>query len=298
MNKKISLLFTGLNTIDMQFFVEGYPESNTKIKAHDNDISAGGPATNAAIIASILGANTLLITPIGKHSLTRFITDDITERGVQLFDPIDELISKPIFASIITDQINGERTIFSYFPKQEYSEILNELNIKNLKQYKMALFDGFYPDLAIPLAQKCKELGIKTVLDGGSWKPGMEELLQFIDIAICSNDFHPPEIREKESIFKLLSSFNVSEIAITNGAYPILFNNNNNIEEITVPVVNVIDSLGAGDFFHGSFCYYYAQNNSFKDALIKASVIAGESCKFKGTRTWLKQSKYLNQTKY
>ncbi len=271
----------------MQFFVEGYPESNTKIKAHDNEIAAGGPATNAAVIASLLGANTFLITPIGKHSLTRFITDDLTQKGVRIFDPIEDLDSKPIFASIITDQINGERTIFSYFPNQEHSEILNELNITDLNQYDLALFDGFYPDLAIPLAKRCQELGIKTILDAGSWKPGMDELLDFIDIAICSNDFHPPEINDKESVFKILSSHNIAEIAITNGGDPILFKNSGKTEEISVPAIDVIDSLGAGDFFHGAFCYYYAQNNSFKEALMKASVIAGESCKYKGTRTWL-----------
>ena len=283
----MNLLFVGLNTVDLQFFIHGFPESNSKTKAHKNEISAGGPATNAAIIAAVLGSESSLISPIGKHSMARFVFKDISRYGVNLLDPIQDLESKPVFASIITDEINGERTIFSYHPENSYDKILDELHLVNLREYKLALFDGFYPDLAIPIARKMRELGITTILDGGSWKPGLSELLPYIDIAICSNDFTTPNATTKKEIVRCLKEFGVKEMAITRGEKPILYDKRGTLEVIEVPKINVLDSLGAGDFFHGAFCYYYAQCNDFKLALQRASLIAGESCKHHGTRSWL-----------
>lgn len=49
----------------------------------------------------------------------------------------------------------------------------------------------------------------------------------------------------------------------------------------------VSDDLGAGDIFHGAFCYYYLKNSDFCDSLCRASAIAGHSCLFPGTRSWL-----------
>ena len=46
------------------------------------------------------------------------------------------------------------------------------------------------------------------------------------------------------------------------------------LEEIAIEPVQVVDSLGAGDIFHGAFCFYYNLGESFLPALEKASRIA------------------------
>lgn len=289
MSKQVKALFVGLNTVDLQFFVKGYPEANTKTKAHRNEVAAGGPATNASLVCAKLGADTTLVSPIGKHSLSRFLSDDIQNHHVKLIDPIDSIESKPVFASIISDELNGERTIFSYHPENSHKKLLEELDIEDLDSFDIVLFDGFYPDLAIPIAKYLQEKGITTVLDGGSWKPALRELLPYIDIAICSNDFFPPQTSSKEDVFKKLKKWGVKEIAITRGEKPILYSMSAGIEAIKIKHTEVVDSLGAGDFFHGAFCYYFACENHFGKALQKASEIASLSCQFHGTRNWLKQ---------
>jgi sugar/nucleoside kinase (ribokinase family) len=291
---KYRALFVGLNTIDMQFFVEGFPCPNSKTKAHRNEIASGGPATNAAIVCAALGVETTLLSPIGKHSLSRFLTDDIVKHGVKLIDPIDNIESKPVFASIITDEINGERTVFSYHPENEYEHLLNELNIENFEDFDIALFDGFYPDLAIPIAKKLKSLNIPTVLDGGSWKPGLDQLLPYIDIAICSNDFSTPFVISRDELIESLQQLGVQHIAITRGEKSILSNTSGKTFNIEVPKVDVVDTLGAGDFFHGAFCCYFATGMDFTTALRKAGIVAAESCRFHGTRSLLKQTDIFN----
>ena len=279
-------LFVGLITVDLQFIIPEYPKANTKSKASHCEIHTGGPATNAAVTCAHLGGKVDLIAPIGKHIFSEYILEDIHKYGVSIIDPSACINSQPVFASIISTLNNGNRTVFSYHPKIQYKNY-DKLNL-NFKDYKLAMFDGFYPEFAISIANECRKTGIVTILDGGSWKPGTEELLDHIDIALCSNDFKPPGTAIPDEIFDLLHRKGVHYCAITRGKKSILYSGDDINSEIEVKQVKVVDTLGAGDVFHGAFCYYYVNGFNFTDALKKASLIAGESCKSYGARRWIK----------
>jgi sugar/nucleoside kinase (ribokinase family) len=288
MENKEKALFVGLNTVDVQFFVQKYPQSNTKTKTDNNEISAGGPATNASIAASHLNCDSTLITPIGKHALSQFLIDDISNNKVDLIDPINNLKGAPVFASIITDESNGDRTIFSSMPENSSDRFIDDLSI-DLSTFNIALFDGFYPEMSKLILKELKKFNVPKVLDGGSWKPGMEKILPYIDIAILSNDFIPPLCETKYDIINFLQSFNIKHIAITNGNKPILMYDNKFFCEIEVPQVKVADTLGAGDFFHGAFIAFFLSEGNFELALREAAWVASQTCKHKGTRSWLKE---------
>ena len=55
--------------------------------------------------------------------------------------------------------------------------------------------------------------------------------------------------------------------------------------------VNVIDTLGAGDIFHGAFCYYFIQTGEFQQSLEEAAKVAAISCTYRGPRTWMDDRK-------
>jgi sugar/nucleoside kinase (ribokinase family) len=47
-----------------------------------------------------------------------------------------------------------------------------------------------------------------------------------------------------------------------------------------------VDTLGAGDVFHGAFCYYFAQTGDFAGSLQAASRVAAVSCRYFGAMRW------------
>ena len=286
MEKKVKALFVGLNTVDLQFFVQGFPKINTKSKAHKNEIAAGGPATNAAIAASVLGADVTLITPVGEHTLSAFILDDLKKNHVKVIDPIQGIDAEPVFASIVTDTNNGDRTVFSYMPDNSEEHFIENLPV-DLSDFDIALFDGFYPNMSRLIAKELKKHNIPTVFDGGSWKDGLEKLLPSIDIAILSNDFLPPLCDTKYETINYLQQYCIRQIAITNGQSPILMYDDKILKDFPVPQVQAIDTLGAGDIFHGAFCYYYANTSTIQNALSDAAFVASESCRSHGTRKWI-----------
>jgi sugar/nucleoside kinase (ribokinase family) len=126
-----------------------------------------------------------------------------------------------------------------------------------------------------------------VVMDGGSWKPGTEQLLKSVDVAICSADFLPAGCTSERDVISYLGSAGVTKIAITHGAAPVDFALQSDSGEIQVAEVEAVDTTGAGDIFHGAFCFQYASGCEFEGALRQAAIIAGESCRYQGTRRWM-----------
>jgi sugar/nucleoside kinase (ribokinase family) len=289
MADKPKALFAGLSITDIHYFTLKNPEYNAKLRASDGLISLGGPASNAAITASFLGMDVSLVSPVGNNHLSDLISGELNHYSIHHFDPLQGRSSAALFSSIISNLATSERTIVYYIP-ENYSRNLPEYthNFTDTS-YNIALFDGFFVDLSVKLARKLKLSHTTTVLDGGSWKQGLEELLPYIDIVICSSDFFPPGTSNSSEVFSSLQQFGIGKIAITQGEKSILLMNNNVLSELRVQTVQAIDTCGAGDILHGAFCYYYTRFGHFEKALKAASDIASYSCRYKGTREWMNQ---------
>jgi sugar/nucleoside kinase (ribokinase family) len=139
-------------------------------------------------------------------------------------------------------------------------------------------------------AKAARAGGIQVVLDGGSWKDGTQKLLANVDTAICSADFRPPGCSTEDDVFNYLKDRGLTNIAITRGAEPIRFVSKGTSGLVQVPQVERVDTMGAGDIFHGAFCYYTSLGHTFVEAMEEATEIAAESCRFRGTREWMKDS--------
>lgn len=279
-------LFIGLTTIDIQYYVDEFPPSNKKIKTNPPDILVGGPATNAAVAFSHLNQGANLATVVGENSFSSFIKEDFQFNNIKLIDVAESKNVNPIVASVVTSR-NGDRNIFTHNPPVEVVNAGIYDLVTNVKP-DILLLDGFYPELSLLGAKWANKKHIPVVIDCGSWKPQYKALLPFVDIAICSADFFPPNCINSKQVFNFIKSFGVSQIAISRGEKDILYQNKNNSGEIPVKNIKIVDTLGAGDFLHGAFCYYYLETNSFEAALTKATELATHSCKYKGTREWLK----------
>ncbi len=278
-------LFWGLLTIDLHFFADHFPVENTKSKVDKFNLYIGGPATNAAITFQYLGGDGNLVTGIGQNTFNEMIRQELMKNAIKFHDLKANKKVEPVYASILTNTTSGSRTIFSYPPSANGIEHIK----MNLEDTSIAMFDGFYMDSAIEIAMECRKHGITTVLDGGSWKPKTEALLPYIDVAICSEDFTPPGAINQTDAIAYLLQHGVKKAAITRGAKPIIINEDEVNLLVEVPQVEVVDTLGAGDVFHGAFCYFYGKNNDFITSLEKAAEVAAQSCGFHGPRTWMEQ---------
>ncbi len=278
--------FFGLNTIDLQFKTHRYPSANTKTRAEATAMHVGGPATNAAVCFQWLGGKSELLTPIGKHSFQTFIFEELQGLNVEITDAAPDSNAFPTLAAVVSEQQKGTRTIVVSPP----SEVkFTSAKFSGNEKPAILLIDGFYMEKAIHLANHYKNQQVPVILDGGSWKEGMDELLPLVDIAICAASFHPPGENTAKGVIEYLVKKGISRAAITRDADPVMYYENGNVGEIATLNIRAVDSLGAGDFFHGAFCYYHARGYSFTHSLSGACIVAGNSCKYFGSRQWMER---------
>ena len=283
-------LFIGLTTIDIQYFVNFFPEPNKKVKTDPPGILVGGPATNAAVAFSKLNGGSSLVSAVGNNSFRKFIENDFQLTGLNHFDLNKNKEEHVVLATVVTSTNSGERTILTHNPATINPDIQHIDVFTNVKP-QIVMLDGFYPEFAVNCAKLAYEKNIPVIMDCGSWKPQFNQLLDFCDIAICSEDFYPTDCNCSEDTIKYLQKKKIKHIAISRGDKGILYCDNNQVGEIAVKKVNVIDTLGAGDFLHGAFCYYYLESKkNFCAALKKASAFATRTCEYSGTRSWLNYS--------
>jgi sugar/nucleoside kinase (ribokinase family) len=278
-------LFVGLVTLDLVYLALSAPSNNQKVVASDYTVAAGGPATNAAVTFSYLGNQGTLLGVVGTHPITQLIRADLASYGVAIADLNSNLSQPPPISSIIVSQGTGERAVISINavktqvePKRIPTDILQGVDI--------VLIDGHQMAAGQAIAQLAKANNIPVVMDGGSWKSGFERVLPFVDYAICSANFSPPNCNSTCEVFNYLSAAGIPHIAITRGENPIQYWSGGDYGSLEVPQIQAVDTLGAGDVFHGAFCHYILRG-SFTDALVAAANVASDSCQFFGTRYWM-----------
>ncbi|AFZ25979.1 sugar kinase, ribokinase [Cylindrospermum stagnale PCC 7417] len=278
-------LFVGLVTLDLIYLAESAPKNNQKLVATDYTVAAGGPATNAAVTFSHLGNQATVLGVVGSHPMTQLIKTDLANYKVAIADLHPSTNTAPPVSSIIVTQTTGERAVVSInaVKTQSTSESIPPNIWQNID---IVLIDGHQMAVGYAIAQIAKNQNIPVVIDGGSWKPGFAQILPFVDYAVCSANFFPPNCHTEEEVFTYLNALSIPHIAITHGEKPIQYLSSDKTGVVNVPIIQPVDTLGAGDIFHGAFCHYILREN-FPDALANAANIAATSCQFFGTRRWM-----------
>ena len=297
MDRKKKGLFVGLCTKDILYYTDDLPSHNHKSKTDDFATYIGGPAANAAITYAVLGGDATLATCLGDGTESRAMIEELNGYGVKVLN-YSEYDTVPNTACIVVS-CDGKRTILS---GQHKFEVNREYD---LGDFDFVLFDCNQQEISLDILAGFDETEGKItarkpiVLDAGSWKPNMEKFLDRADVVIASEDFKDAA---GHTVFEM--DCNATHKAMTRGERPILYrgaetepeegedSKGKDRKELPVEPVRAVDTLGAGDIFHGAFCYgYFEKGYSCEDALMFAGKVASESVKYRGPREWVKHSK-------
>lgn len=276
-------LFVGLSTLDFVWRVQGYPRANSKNVVQQRDVFAGGPAANAAVVFAALGGRARLFTVIGRHPLSLMVRADLDSLGVEVIDATPDRTDFPAMASILVSDPGGDRTVVSTaaqgMPDVGFDQELQGADV--------LLADGHLLRASLESARLARERGVPTAYDAGTWKDGLEALLPSIDFVVCSEDFRPPGASDHPGVLRYLERLDVQNRAITRGRNPVLWESGGVSGQTPVRRIDAVDTLGAGDFFHGAFAFATARGDGFEEALAFGTEIATRSCLEFGTRSWL-----------
>lgn len=265
----------GLTTVDLVYAVEEMPRANHKITSRSVRLDVGGPAANAARTAAALGADVRLVTVLGSSQFADLARGLLT--GIEVVDLAPEEYQMPI-SSVVLDP-DGNRQVVS----QNARGLTRTAEPPAVAGADVLLVDGHLMDAAIRMAREAESAGIPVVFDGGSYKPGTEELLAHVDAAAVSADFAFP--RGGDTLLRILDLG--ADLALqTHGAEPIVVETVRGRRWVPVPQVEVVDTLAAGDVFHGALAYAYARGDKQQAAIEFAIEVAARSVQAEGALGW------------
>ena len=129
--------------------------------------------------------------------------------------------------------------------------------------------------------------GIPVTVDVDTIYAGFDQVLPYVDYLIASSEF-PGRWTGIEDPFHALESirkrFGMRVAAMTLGAHGALALGDNGFVYSPAFVVNCVDTTGAGDVFHGAFCYAVLQQMPMAEALGFSNAMAALNCTAVGAR--------------
>ncbi len=185
------------------------------------------------------------------------------------------------FAHVWVDRSTGSRTIaFSRGSLQ--IPVADDVDANVLHGCHILHLDGWASSAAIKAAEVVKSNGGIVVLDAGSVKPGMSDLLPLVDVLIASSLFRKSQFGHDDVKPPELLSLGPVDVITTSGAEGAAWIRGNEVVHSPAMKIAAIYTNGAGDIFSGAILHAIANQWSRRKSLKFANAVAGYSCSQQG----------------
>jgi ribokinase len=277
----------GQCALDHLFIIDSFPSPDTKKEVLEWMIAGGGPVATALVSLSRLGVNCSFYGIIGDDESGDKIAESLRSENVDIKGLLKRKGANSQVAFIAVEKGSGKRTIFWKRPSAEPLRP-EELPDEFLDNADFLLIDGLMVDASLHAVKKAKERGIPTMLDAGKLREGMIELAHMCDYVVCAEEFARElmgdEDFEPEKAVLHIESFKAKAVTITFGVRGSITIAGGEVFYTPAFKVEVIDTTGAGDVFHGGYIYGLLQKWDIKDVVIFASAFAALKCRKLGGR--------------
>jgi len=270
-------------TVDITCPMDKFPEIDLKTEIENVKIEGGGPSANAMAALAKMGVRTALVSRLGTDILGRFARMDLLRRDIEcthLF--MDEETQSPL-SVIITEKDRGTRTIIVYKGSNREVDPL-WLSDGWIMTGEILHIDGHQLPSGFFAASEYKKAGKTVVFDAGSWRVGTEELLELSTVVIASSHFAGKLDEDPVYALRKIVEYGPELAVITRGRDGAIAYENGKIIESAGFDVDVIDTTGAGDVFHGAFIYAHLAGMSLADRLTFGNAAAAMKCCHLGAR--------------
>lgn len=288
------IIAVGHAALDRIYRIDTFPPAPTKVRAIEHVEVGGGMAANAAVAMARLGGKIELWSRVGDDAAGQTIkaglkSEKVDVRYVQAFEG-----SRSSTSAIIVDGA-GERMIVGQRDTGMPSST-SWLPLERIGDADAVLGDVRWLEGLRAVFTRARSEGVPTVLDADlGAREVMPELLALTDYAI----FSAPALREflpdgddKERLEKVLA-LGPLHAGVTRGGEGYLWRERGAAGEAPAPKVDVIDTTGAGDAFHGVFALMLAEGRPTSVAAQAAAWAAAEKCTRLGGRSGLPDRKAL-----
>lgn len=281
------IICVGHAALDRVFAVDAWPADSGKIAAHGFEESGGGMAANAAAAIVRLGGEAEFWGPTGEDAVADVIRGQLAADGVNI-DHLRRFPGRTSSHSAVIVDARGERLVVGY----RGTALLERAQWLPLEQAGFAgalLADVRWPEGAAEALRAARDAGIPAILDGEICDVEvLHRLAGLADHVVFSERglFAWSDEGIEGGLHKaLLKGARVA--AVTRGASGVTWiesESSGRVQHIPAHAVNVVDTLAAGDVFHGAYALALAEGRPPGEAMHFANAAAAIKCTRPGGR--------------
>jgi sugar/nucleoside kinase (ribokinase family) len=276
------ILCAGIIVLDEVFRVAEFPKPDGKVQAEGFFVVNGGCAANAAVAVARLGGRAALAGPMGGPAGV----DDNGDRVLRALkrEAVDcsacqRVDGLPTALSAIVINARGDRTIVTY--RDERIAATAPIDPAGVVAAADAvLADNRYPEFVLPICAAARRRGLPVVLDGDRPTFAEDPLFRLATHVIFSSEC----LRETTGLADLgdglrrIARETGAFLAVSNGPDDIVYLEGGALRSLPVFAVTAVDTLGAGDAFHGGFVLGLAEEQDEVAAMRFGAAAAGIKC--------------------
>ncbi|MEM7302181.1 MAG: PfkB family carbohydrate kinase [Pseudomonadota bacterium] len=274
-----NILVTGIAVVDFVLKVEEMPSTPEKYWTEEAAIVGGGCAANAAVAIARHGATAKLAARMGDDVIGDLILGELESEGVDTSLVHRAEGGKSSFSSIYVDR-QGERQVVNF----RGNDLIQGTDwLETGETFDVVLADNRRSPILEKSMQIARARDVPGVVDA-EHEVDPDALRDATHIAFSHQGI--TEMTGIASIHDALTEVSRTYeafVCATHGAEGTYFVDGKTIENIPAPQVDVVDTLGAGDIWHGLFALRLAETGSETNAITFANAGAALKCtKFGG----------------
>jgi sulfofructose kinase len=275
------ILCIGMPVRDLTFRTPGVPARGSKEHATHFEEICGGNALNGAIGIVRLGGRASICGPMGdsRETSSRYIFEQMAHEGIDMGHIVhmNGLVT-PISAIMIDP--SGERTIITFRDPELWKVKLPPTD-ELLKDCDAILTESRCAAFCTDLCAEAVRRGIPVVVDVDNVMSLREGLLTASTHLVFSSEplQETAGVSDDGEALKKLAKLTPTFLAGTRGARgTIWLDEHGHLQETPAFPVHTVDTLGAGDVFHGAFTLAISEGRELHEALRFASAAAALKC--------------------
>ena len=273
------LIFSGAATMDLIYRVHRLPTGGGKILPYDLKEVAHGMASSAAAAAARLGARATLIARLGEDATGQRFVGDMEAAGVDCRHVRRFQNARSPLCTVLVDD-DGERLIVPYYDPNLPTSA-DWLPLDEIAAADGALVDVRWPQGAAVVLDAARKAGIPALLDADVGPT--ETLISLIERASHAVFSEPAAFAvsgetQVEAATQRLAERFACFVAVTAGERGCLWIEDGRLRWLAPPPVKAVDTLAAGDVFHGAFLLGLVEGRTMAQTIAFANAAAALKC--------------------
>jgi len=280
------VLGIGLNATDTLLLVREFPPYAGKVAFDRELLSPGGQVATAVVSCARLGLRTKYVGTIGDDLRGQIQRESLEGTGVDTSGVIVREGCPNQTAYIIIDERTGERTVL--WQRFDCLRLMPaDIRPDDVRNARLLHIDGYDIEAAEYAASIAHDNDVPVSLDVDAVYPGFESVLRHVDYLIAGSGWPAKWTGETDPFLALpllQREYNFTVAAMTLGEYGALAFSEGLWTYSAAFEVPCADTTGAGDVFHGAFCYAVLAGMPLQQTLDFSNAAAAMNCTGVGAR--------------